>query len=159
MGGGYKPSAYLDMDEEFFTSLESANYECHESPIKTATSESTILHKHYTQRRATRTRVVVSLSLMLLAGVGSLALYSSVDATLTMKARAPFPMFRASTKTGSDPKVGKVFNGDDSPAFGDAILDETITHGKTNYALDDVMLDELDPYDEFHQEGKQIEAD
>ncbi|KAK1933807.1 hypothetical protein P3T76_011567 [Phytophthora citrophthora] len=162
MGGGYNSSAYLDMDEEFFRSLETANYECHQSPAKNTTSESTILHKHYAQRRATRTRVVMTLSLMLLAGVGSLALYSSVDASSwAMKVRAPSPMFRgSSTKPGSNPKVGEVFNGDDSPAFENAILasDETKAQGETTYALDDAMLDELDPYDEFRQEGKQIEA-
>ncbi|KAL3666463.1 hypothetical protein V7S43_008711 [Phytophthora oleae] len=162
MGGGYNRSAYRDMDEEFFASLEAANYECHESPVKKTTSESTILHKHYAQRRATRTRVVVTLSLMLLAGVGSAALYSSVDAsTLALKVRAPSPMFRgSSTKIGSDPKSGEVFTGDDSPAFGDAILasDETLSQDETNYALDDAILDELDPYDEFRQDGKQLEA-
>ncbi|KAG3108065.1 hypothetical protein PI125_g12152 [Phytophthora idaei] len=137
MGRGNNSSAYRDMDEEFFTSLEEANYECHESPAKSLKlSESMTLHKHLEKRRAVRTKAVVTLSL-LLAGVGTAALYTSTVL-----------------------KASEVFTGEDTPDFGDAILatDETVSRHETNYALDDAMLDELDPYDEFRQDGRQLVA-
>ncbi|KAG3150896.1 hypothetical protein PI126_g11247 [Phytophthora idaei] len=143
MGRGNNSSAYRDMDEEFFTSLEEANYECHESPAKSLKlSESMTLHKHLEKRRAVRTKAVVTLSL-LLAGVGTAALYTSVDAS-----------------TSTVLKASEVFTGEDTPDFGDAILatDETVSRHETNYALDDAMLDELDPYDEFRQDGRQLVA-
>lgn len=155
------------MDEEFFASLEEANYECHESPTKKAPScsplsESTILHKHLEQRRALRTKVVVALSMLVLAGVGSAALYSSVDLSVwVLKMRGPCPMFRGSaidTSTG-----GRVFDGDnDSPYFGDAILaaDESADikdDQEGEQAMDDLLLEDHDPYEEFHQTGRQLE--
>ncbi|KAE8980407.1 hypothetical protein PR003_g24878 [Phytophthora rubi] len=170
MGRGKNSSAFRDMDEEFFASLEEANYECHESPTKkpatcSALSESTILHKHLEQRRAMRTKVVVALSVLVLAGVGSAALYSSVDMSLwALKMRSPYPMFRGSSvDTAFTPTSGNVFDGDgDSPYFGDAILatDETgIADAQDDEeAPDDLLLDELDPYEEFHQAGRQLEA-
>ncbi|GMF20325.1 unnamed protein product [Phytophthora lilii] len=154
-------SAYRDMDEEFFASLEEATYECHESPTKKTSScatlsESTILHKHLERRRATRTKIVVTLSLLLLAGVGSAALYSSVGASAwALKMRGPCPMFRGSSNP--DPVVpisAEVFNGDDSPEFGAAVAaDETFTEE----AEDDLLLDELDPYDAFRRAGHHVE--
>ncbi|KAG3008076.1 hypothetical protein JG687_00010718 [Phytophthora cactorum] len=158
MGRGNNSSAYRDMDEEFFTSLEEANYECHESPAKSLKlSESMTLHKHLEKRRAVRTKAVVTLSL-LLAGVGTAVLYTSVDAsTLEMKMGGVHPMFRGSSTVL---KASEVFTGEDTPDFGDAILatDETVSRHETNYALDDAMLDELDPYDEFRQDGRQLVA-
>ncbi|KAI9985772.1 hypothetical protein PInf_024538 [Phytophthora infestans] len=143
------------MDEDFFSSLEETNYLCHESPAKSSCfslklSESTILHKHWEKRRAVRTKVVVTLSLLLLAGVGTAALSTSVDATaLAMKMRGAHPIFRG--------KASEVYAGDDTPEFEDAILaaDETDSQLETDYALDE---DELDPYEEFHRIGRQLEA-
>ncbi|KAG7380039.1 hypothetical protein PHYPSEUDO_007851 [Phytophthora pseudosyringae] len=164
MGRGNNSSAYRDMDEGFFAALDEATYKCHESPVKknspcSMLSESTILHKHYEQRRAVRTKVVATLSLLLLAGVGTAALYSSVNASAwAMTMRGPCAMFRGSlTANSGDPVVpnsGEVYTGEDSPDFGAAIL----AADETDYALDDAVLDELDPYDEFHQAGKQLEA-
>ncbi|KAL4145805.1 hypothetical protein PRNP1_011681 [Phytophthora ramorum] len=164
MGRGNNPSAYRDMDEEFFASLEEANYECHVSPVKKAMSrstmsESTILHKHLEHRRAQRNKLVATLGLLVLAGVGSAALYSSVDASAwAVKMRGPYPVFRGSeTPTLAEPSSGHVFNGDDSPLFGEAVLasDETVV--QHDVAQDDVILDELDPYDQFHKGGGQLE--
>ncbi|ETL95574.1 hypothetical protein L917_06653 [Phytophthora nicotianae] len=156
-------SAYRDMDEEFFSSLEEANYQCHESPAKSSCfssklSESKILHQRWEKRRAVRGKVVVTLSLLLLAGVGTAALYTSMDTTvLAMKMRGAYPIFRGSA---SVLKESEIYTGEDVPDFGDAILasDETVTQRKTNYALDNAMLEELDPYEEFRRDGRQLEA-
>ncbi|KAG6610809.1 Transcription initiation factor TFIID subunit 2 [Phytophthora cinnamomi] len=156
------------MDEEFFASLEEANYECHESPTKkpsscSALSESTILHKHLEQRRALRTKVIVALSVLVLAGVGSAALYSSVDLSVwVLKMQAPCPMFRGSSvEVAATASPGKVFDGDnDSPYFGDAILADGGAGNietQDDAALDDLLLEELDPYEEFHETGRQLE--
>ncbi|KAI9985768.1 hypothetical protein PInf_024534 [Phytophthora infestans] len=152
---GTNSSAYRDMDEDFFSSLEEANYLCHESPAKSSCfssklSESTILHKHWEKRRAVRTKLVVTLSLLLLAGAGTAALSTSVNATaLAMKMRGAHPMLRG--------KASEVYAGGDTPEFEDAILvaDETDNQLETEYALDE---DELDPYEEFHHIGRQLEA-
>ncbi|KAF4138687.1 hypothetical protein GN958_ATG12123 [Phytophthora infestans] len=143
------------MDEDFFSSLEEVNYLCHESPAKSSCfssklSESTILHKHWEKRRAVRTKLVVTLSLLLLAGAGTAALSTSVNATaLAMKMRGAHPMFRG--------KASEVYAGGDTPELEDAILvaDETDIQRETEYALDE---DELDPYEEFHHIGRQLEA-
>lgn len=167
MGRAHNSSAYRDTDEEFFSSLEEANCECHESPAKKTSpcsrlSESTILHKHLAHRQAVRTKTVVTLSLMLLAGVGTAALYSSVDASAwAVKMRSCNPMFRSSSTTVPVvPNSGEVFEGDDSPDFGNAILgaDEPIrTYAEDDEAQDDLLLDDLDPYEEFHQAGNELE--
>ncbi|OWZ18171.1 hypothetical protein PHMEG_0007786 [Phytophthora megakarya] len=169
MGRRSHSSAYRDMDEEFFSSLEEANYECHESPAKNkALSESTILLNHLEQRHTLRAKVILTLNLLLLAGVGTTALYSSVDAsTWAMKIPSPYPMFRGSSTVNIPPfqtNFGEVFEGNDSPAFGNAILaiDGTVTRSETvtkeEEAVDDALADELDPYDEFHKAGNQLEA-
>ncbi|GMF37300.1 unnamed protein product [Phytophthora fragariaefolia] len=165
MGQGNNSSAYRDMDEEFFASLEEANYECHESPTKKAScssmSESTILHKHLEQRRAMRTKVVIALGMLVLAGVGSVALNSTVDVTTwALRIRGPGPMFRGTT-VDATPNNGEVFDGDnDSPYFGDAIqaTDETgAVDEQDDDAPDDLLLEELDPYEEFHPTGNHLE--
>jgi hypothetical protein len=162
MGRSNNSSAYRDMDEEFFASLEEANYECHESPIKktascSTTSESSILHKHLEHRRAVRNKVIVTLSLLLLAGVGATALYSSVDAsTWAMKMRGPCQMLRGSSSVAAPTAPSSaVFEEDEAPDFGAAILAAAQT---VTTAQDNLMLDELDPYDQFRAAGEQQEA-
>ncbi|ETO77846.1 hypothetical protein F444_07025 [Phytophthora nicotianae P1976] len=159
MDQGNSSSAYRDMGDEL---VEETNGVCHESPAKKSffspkLSESMILHLK--QRRAVRAKVVVILSLLLSASVAAASLYTLVDATaLTMKMRGAYPIFRG---TSSVPKKSEVYSGEGVPNVGDAMLstDVTATQRETDYAQDDAMLEDLDPYDEFHPVGRQIVTD